>query len=78
MKKRIEFRPIGEEFQLFEVKLKVVNSVKGSCLGCFFYAHDRLGCHRLGKYNTGACSTLYRKDGKSIVFKNVTNDGCID
>ena len=75
MKEKIKFRPIGEEFQLDEVTLKVVEATDGSCSGCFFVTIDGLGC--LGSIGdvTGNCSRRYRKDKKSVIFKNVTTNG---
>lgn len=74
MKKTNKFRPIGEEFQLDEVTLKVVESSLIDCTDCFFETSDWSGCLCLDEYGTGACSQYYRKDKKSVIFKNVTTN----
>lgn len=75
MKKKIKFRPIGEEFKVDEVTLKVVQSSPISCSGCFFEPVEGYECLCLDRYEAGACFMFFRKDKKSVIFKNVTTNG---
>lgn len=75
MKKLIGFRPIGEEFKLDEVTLKVVQSALFSCSGCFFEDKETHGCLGLNEHRTGNCFWIFREDKKSVIFKNVTTNG---
>ena len=75
MKEKIEFRPIGEEFKVDEVTLKVVQSTLFSCSGCFFEPVEGYQCLCLDRHGAGACSAFLRKDKKSVIFKKVTTNG---
>lgn len=61
---RMEDLPIGSE-----VTLKVVETEKSDCTGCFF---DEI-CSNIYEKVCGdfSCSAIDRKDGKNVQFKRV-------
>lgn len=75
MKRKFKFRPIGEEFKVDEVTLKVVQSRPYDCTGCFFEDVEEPGCLCSNKHGTGDCGMYLREDKKSVIFKNVTTNG---
>jgi len=58
---------IGEIRELDGKKYKAVES--DPILGC--YPCDRIGCC---SWDLGHCTITYREDGRSVVFKEVTDD----
>ena len=59
-------RPIGEIFNLYEVKLQVVENK--TCKGCFF---DGKECYNIYDDNAGSCYAKYRDDRKNVIFKQI-------
>ena len=63
-------RPIGEQFDYDEIKLKVIKRKKDSCKGCYF--KNIISCRFKKIVNiTGFCGKTYRKDKTNIIFKKV-------
>ena len=69
-------RKVGERFICNNVQLTAVEMP--SCLGCVFQSIKYIGsgrvqlqCKNDNRECTGPCSTLYRLDGKSIIFVEV-------
>lgn len=76
-KSGIEYRPIGDEFKLGGVTLKVEEcvSVEVPCTGCFFGKLDI--CFRpTTKGKTGTCVKETRPDRKDIIFVEKGGETC--
>ena len=59
-------RPIGREFMVGDVKLRVEKSF--CCNECY---SSHTGCISLGKTIGGLCGAHSRSDHKSVIFKKV-------
>ena len=60
-------RKIGEEFDYNGQKLKVVETIMGTCAGCFF----KDDCNHYVKAVAGDCYTNVRADKRQVVFVEV-------
>lgn len=58
--------PVGEIFEYGKEKLQVVESI--GCRGCYF---EIVGVCVNNEVETGDCSEVYRRDGKSVIFKRI-------
>ncbi len=59
-------RPIGSEFEVGDVKLRVEKGF--TCFECYF---SQNGCFSLGGRIGGFCGAHFRSDHKSVIFKKV-------
>ena len=57
-------RKVGEVFEYEGIKLKVVNTEKFSCFGCYFKSLR-------DKYWQQHCMRFDRKDKKNVIFQTV-------
>lgn len=65
-------RKIGEEFDFYGMKLKVVESEEDAyCNGCFFYYKEFIHSCNLERKNIGNCRDHKRKDLTSVIFKRI-------
>lgn len=69
-------RAVGERFICNNVQLTAVEMP--TCLGCVFQNIKYIGsgqvqlrCVNDNRESTGPCSTMYRLDGKSVIFVEV-------
>ena len=61
-------REVGETFTCRGITFVVIENDNEACTGCCLKAAD---C-RL--YNVGYCSSIYRSDGKNVIFVEVEDD----
>lgn len=68
-------RKIGEVFEFEGKKLKVEKAKNGSCDGCAFQAKS---CYYMNLpeevFGYSYCLQDLREDGKSVIFKEVTDE----
>ena len=62
-------RPIGEQFDFYDVKLEVVE-VTRPCVGCYLLKSD-FNCDYFTRNVIGFCCYFSRKDRKQVIFKEV-------
>lgn len=65
MKKEFQ---IGEKIKLGNVSLIVEESYEYDCHNCFFYKLCRYECYKEVTNMIGECTSINRKDEKSVVF----------
>lgn len=77
-KKQLEFtHPIGSEFNHFNVRIKVVETERPECYGCYFYNPQAKkstlpngveDCTKIFAI-VGNCDCQLRTDKKNVIFK---------
>lgn len=64
-------RKVGSKFKFRDTVLKVIETEKPYCFGCFLFDHD-LKCSKSSIYGlTGDCIGASRSDKKDVIFVEI-------